>query len=325
MAKTIALTGTTGFIGPHVIRRLSADGHKLSCLVRPGRAYEAVPGVRYCEGSLEEAESLKALLDGADTLVHLAGLTRARSEGEFMAVNCSSVQTLIEAGVAASPKFAHIVAMSSLAAAGPALDERGVCEDDAPAPLTPYGRSKAALEELLRRYESSVAWTAIRAPGVYGPGDRDFYEYFKLVKRGFRVVLGKRSVLSLVYAENLADAIALAVERPEARNQAFFIADDGAYDWDDIGSMIELALGVQARRVEIPFWAVRIVSLLSRAIAPLSKKPILLTKDKLLEMCQEYWVASTKKAKDMLGFMPRVTTAEGFKRTAAWYTERGWL
>lgn len=325
MAKTIALTGTTGFIGPHVIRRLSADGHRLSCLVRPGRSYEALPGVRYCEGSLEDAESLKSLLEGADAVVHLAGLTRAKSEEEFMAVNCSAVWTLIEAGLAASPNFSHIVAMSSMAAAGPAKDERGVCEDDAPAPLTPYGRSKAALEGLLRRYEPRVSWTAIRAPGVYGPGDRDFYEYFKLVKRGFRVVLGKRSVLSLVYAENLADAIALAVERPEARNHAFFIADDGAYDWDDIGSMIEQALGVQARRVRVPFWAVRVASLLSRAIAPLSKKPILLTKDKLLEMCQEYWVASTIKARDLLGFSPRVATAEGFRRTAAWYKERGWL
>lgn len=325
MAKHIAVTGTTGFIGPHVIRRLAADGHRLSCLVRPGRAYETIPGVRYYEGRLEDAESLKPLLAGADTLVHLAGLTRAKSEDEFMTVNCSALGTLIEAGIAASSSFAHIIAMSSLAAAGPAPDERGICEDDAPAPLTPYGRSKAALEELLRRYEPRVAWTAIRAPGVYGPGDRDFYEYFKLVKRGFRVVLGKRSVLALVYAENLADAVALAVHRPEARNQVFFIADDGAYDWDDIGSMIERALGVQARRVEVPFWAVRIASLLSRAIAPLSKEPILLTKDKLLELCQEYWVASTKKAKDMLGFSPRVATAEGFRRTAAWYLERGWL
>jgi nucleoside-diphosphate-sugar epimerase len=325
MAKTIALTGTTGFIGPHVIRRLLADGHRLSCLVRPGRSYEALPGVRYCEGSLEDAKSLKALLDGADTLVHLAGLTRAKSEEQFMAVNCLAVRTLIEAGLAASPRFSHIVAMSSLAAVGPARDERGVCEDEPPTPLTPYGRSKAALEELLKRYEPRVAWTAIRAPGVYGPGDRDFYEYFKLIKRGYRVVLGKRNVLSLVYVENLADAVALAVERPEARNEAFFIADDGAYDWDDIGAMIERAFGVQARRVTVPFWAVRVASLLSRAIAPLSKKPILLTKDKLLEMCQEYWVASTAKAGALLGYRPGISTSDGFRRTATWYEERGWL
>ncbi len=319
------MTGTTGFIGPHVMERLLADGHELSCLVRPGKAYVPVPGVRYCTGTLDDPASLKPLLEGAQTVVHLAALTRARTEAEFQAVNCDSVERLIDMAKAVSPAFDHIVAMSSLAAVGPSCDCRGVCEDEPPRPLTPYGRSKAALEAMLRRRQGEVSWTALRAPAVYGPGDRDFLEYFKLVLKGWRFVVGKRNVMSLVYAKNLADAVALCVDAPAARNEAFFVADEGCYDWDDIGTMIERALGTKARRVRVPFWGVWLASLFSSALAPFCRKPPLLNKHKLAEMSQEFWVVSTDKAAKALGYVPRWATGEAFRITAEWYRENGWL
>ena len=95
--------------------------------------------------------------------------------------------------------------MSSLAASGPCPDGRCLDEDEEPRPRTPYGRSKAALEAALCAYVGRMNCTFIRAPGVYGPRDRDFLQYFKLVRRGVRVIVGERNVMSLVYVKTLAE------------------------------------------------------------------------------------------------------------------------
>lgn len=322
MPKRIALTGVTGFIGAHVLERLLLDGHQISCLVRAGRVFDRLPGVRYCVGELRDPDSLRELLDGAETVVHLAGLTRAKTEAEYNEVNALAVERLVALARTVSPAFEHIVAMSSLAAMGPARDESGICEDEPFQPITPYGRSKALLESLAA---PGVAWTFIRAPGVYGPRDKDFLQYFKLVNKGLRLVIGKRNLMSLVYVKNLADAIAACVQKPEARGEAFFIADEGCYDWDDIGHMIEACLEKKTLRLRVPFWAVRVASLFSLLAMPFVRVPPLLNKHKLAEMSQEYWVVSTEKARKILGYSPRIDTKTAFCDTARWYAEQGWL
>ena len=164
-----------------------------------------------------------------------------------MAVNAGGAVNLVEAALALPDGPRHIVSMSSLAASGPCPDGRCLDEDEEPRPLTPYGRSKAALEAALRPYEGRMSCTFIRAPGVYGPRDRDFLQYFKLVRRGLRVIVGDRNVMSIVYVKTLAQAIVDCVLNPAAYGQAFFIADEGEYDWDAFSAMVEKSLARPGR------------------------------------------------------------------------------
>jgi dihydroflavonol-4-reductase len=327
----IAITGGTGFVGSHVVELLLGRGDEVNCLVLPSEGrlwlepYSGDKRLRFFEGSVTDRASLGSFVEGCDAIVNVAGLTRAKTEEQFVAVNAGGAVNLVEAALALPDGPRHIVSMSSLAASGPCPDGRCLDEDEPQRPLTPYGRSKVALENALRAYEGRMNCTFIRAPGVYGPRDRDFLQYYKLVMRGLRLIAGPRNVTSLVYVKTLARAIVSCVLNPAAYGEAFFIADEGEYDWDDISAMIERALGKKTRRVAVPGWAVAVVAFFAEAAKPFTKRPPLLGKHKLLEMRQPRWVVSTDKARRLLGFEPLASTAEALAETGRWYLANGWI
>jgi nucleoside-diphosphate-sugar epimerase len=327
----IAVTGGTGFVGSHVVELLLQRGDRVNCLVLPqeGKLWlEGIPAsdrLRFFEGSVTEGASLGPFLAGCEAIVNIAGLTRAKTEEGFIAVNAGGAINLVEAALALPNGPRHIISMSSLAASGPCPEERCLDEDDEQRPLTPYGRSKAALEAALRGYAGRMNFSIIRAPGVYGPRDRDFLQYFKLVSRGLRVIVGERNVMSLVYVKTLARAIVSCILNPAAYGQAFFIADEGEYDWDDFSAMVEKSLGRKALRIRVPEWLVAVVAFCSEAIKPLLRRPPLLDRHKLLEMRQRRWVVSTAKAERLLGFKPALSTIDAIAETGRWYSERGWI
>jgi dihydroflavonol-4-reductase len=327
----VAVTGGTGFVGSHVVELLLARGDEVRCLVLPSEGklwLEGLPegeSLRFFEGSVTDRASLPPFLEGCDAIVNVAGLTRSKTEEGFMAVNALGAVNLVEAALSLPGGPRHIVSMSSLAASGPCPDGCCLEEDEEQRPLTPYGRSKAALESSLRAYEGRMHVSFIRAPGVYGPRDRDFLQYFKLVKGGLRLIAGKRNVMSLLYVKTLASAIASCLLNPASYGQAFFVADAGEYDWDDFSSMVEAALGKRTLRVQVPEWIIAVIAFISEAAKPFMRRPPLLDRDKLLEVGQHRWVVSTAKAERLLGFKPVATTADAIAETGTWYMENGWI
>jgi dihydroflavonol-4-reductase len=323
----IALTGGTGFVGSHVAELLLEQGHAINGLVLrdEGPRWLEGMGVTLFEGSVTERSNLRPFLEGCDAIVNVAGLTRARTEADFMAVNAEGAANLVEVALGLADGPRHIVSLSSLAASGPSPDDRAADEDDELRPLTPYGRSKAALETTLRAYEGRMHCTFIRAPGVYGPRDRDFLHYFKLVKRGLRITVGRDKLVSLVYVKTLAAAVVSCIRNPKAYGHAFFIADDGEYTWDQFAELVEAAMGRRTVRIQVPEWFVDGLAFVSESAKPFFKDPPLFDKHKLLEARQRRWVVSTAKASRLLGFKPVSTTAEALAETGRWYKDNGWI
>jgi len=323
----IAVTGGTGFVGSHVVEALLADGHEVCCLVLAGDRLPWLDNlpVRRVAGDLRSRESLMPFLTGCDAIIHIAGLTRAKTEAGFQAINVAGTAALLEAALLLPAPPRHIVAMSSIAAVGPSPPGSALDEDAPLRPLTPYGRSKAAMESLLRQHGDRVAHTIIRAPTVYGPRDRDVLAYFRLLNRGLRLIVGRGNVLSIVYVKTLARAVASCVLNPSAQGQALFIADHGAYDWDQFSGLIEKALGRRTFRVRIPDGVVAVIAAASELAKPLTRTPPLINRDKLAEMRQPCWVVSTDRAKRLIGFEPLMSSEAALAETAEWYRAAGWI
>ncbi len=175
--------------------------------------------------------ALRQLVDGADAVVHAAGLIKARTDRDFLPVNRDSAALL-----SALAPDAHLVLLSSLAAREPQLSA--------------YGASKRAGEAVVAT--RSGPWTVVRAPAVYGPGDRETLAYFRAVKSGFapqpRLPAAR---LSLIHVADLAEALALTVERPPP-NATYEIDDGRAYTYADMAGAAGEALGRRPWRIAVP-------------------------------------------------------------------------
>jgi len=323
----IAVTGGSGFVGSHVVEALLARAYTVRCLVLPGEKpiWLDPRAVEFVEGDLRKPETLGPLVAGCDAIVHVAGLTRARRSGEFQAVNTDGTRALIARALDQPKPPRHVIAISSIAAAGPAQDSDGLAEDAPLRPLTAYGRSKADMESAIAGFAGRIDYTIIRAPTVYGPRDRDVLKYFRLIANGLRLIVADGSMLSILYVKSLASAVASCLLSPPAYRQIFALADDGVYDWDQFASMIEQALGSRTRRLRVPGPVLSALAATNELLRPLAPSPPLFTKDKLVDVRQRYWVVSSAKAKHLIGYTPLAASGDAIAETVAWYRSEGWL
>ncbi len=308
MSRLVAVTGATGFVGPHLVAALARRGWKIRLLVRRWSPLPSLAGVEadLVLGDISEEAALRRLVGGADTVVHAAGLIKARRPSDFMTVNRDGT-----ALVSRLAPTAHFVLLSSLAAREPLL--------------SPYGASKRAAEEVLTG--RSGPWLAVRAPAVYGPGDRETLAYFRAVARGFapRPNLSDAR-LSLIHVADLAEALALAVERPPpAAVREIDDGRDGGYGYGDMQAAAQAALGRTARTIAIPRMAMDAVALVIRASHALGGPVQILTPGKVNEIFHSDWTVHDRVFAAAIGFAARYDLAGGFADTILWYRRQGWL
>src|SRR3954470_17706899 len=175
----VLVTGASGFIGRHLCRLLVRRGHTVLALVRRTSAREALAeaGARFVQADLSTGEGLEGAVIEADWIFHLAGLTKARSEAEFHEVNARGTERLLEA-LLRRPPPPKVILCSSLAAAGPSRPGQPLREEDAAAPISAYGRSKLAAEELRGGRGGAPPGVIFPPPIVYGPEEHELIPTF---------------------------------------------------------------------------------------------------------------------------------------------------
>ncbi len=324
----VLVTGASGFLGSHIAEILAKAGHEVRALLRTtsSRAFLNFPHEEAI-GDVTQPDTLGPAVAGIDVVIHAAGLVKARSEAEFAAVNAQGTANLISAIESHAPGLRRFIYVSSLAAHGPSEDGQPRAAEDPPRPLTAYGRTKLAGEEIIRASTLAARSVIFRPPVIYGPRDPALVPFFRLARlRLVPLLMGGSNRISIVYVEDIASAIALAAtaEAPVA-GKTYYPEDGAPHTWRDLLEAVERATGRRALRLNAPRWAFSAAAVASEAFGMLLRRPVSLTREKVLEMAQPHWVCSAETLHRDLGWAPKVDIWEGAQRTCNWYRQHGWL
>ncbi len=308
MGRLVAVTGATGFVGPHLVAALARHDHRVRLLIRRWSPVPSLAGVEaeIVLGDLADEAALRRLVDGVDAVIHAAGLIKARVPGDFMTVNRDGTARLS----ALAPE-ARFILLSSLAAREPQLSA--------------YAGSKRAAEQVVA--ERPGPWLTVRAPAVYGPGDRETLAYFKAAARGFAPrPRGEGARLALIHVEDLAEALARVVEAPLPAS-VYEIDDgrEGGYSYGDMAAAAGEALGRSVRSMPVPRVAMEIIGWANGLRHALGGAAQILTRAKVRELFHPDWVVHDRRLAATIGFWPRYDLKAGFRDTISWYRQNKWL
>jgi nucleoside-diphosphate-sugar epimerase len=282
--------------------------------------------IEWVAGDLRERDSLERAVAGIDTLYNIAALYRVSNVPDrvFRAVNVDGVKNLVECAAAAGVRrFVHCstIGVHGTIRHPPAVETSELRPDDY------YQQSKLEGERVAHTLgaELGLQMAIVRPAAIYGPRETRFLKLARLIDSGHFVMFGKGEVpYQFVHIEDLCAAFVLCAERDEAVGETFIIADDDPLTINQVVAIVAHELGVDPPRLNLPFSVLYGASMLCEAVCnPFGISPP-------LHRRRASWFNSARafdisKAKEKLGFAPRIKPEEGLPAMVRSYREAGWL
>jgi nucleoside-diphosphate-sugar epimerase len=309
LSRSIAITGATGFIGSRIADRLLAAGYTVKALVRSSHPFKTSPKatIQWVHGALEEPESLQRLVEGVEAVIHCAGVVRGTTQESFDKINAAGVMRLARVTAKQSPTPRFFL-LSSLAAREPSL--------------SPYAASKRKGEQIIADISDSLPWTALRAPAVYGPGDRALLPLFQLMSRGVAPILGPREArFSLLHVDDLAAAV-LHWLASDCSEEIYELDDGrtGGYCWEDAANTAEVLRGKRVVRIPVSAFAMHRLAAMNVSLARLFGYAPMLTPGKVRELRHCDWVCDNRRLSHTIDWEPRICLEAGLREMLDWRT-----
>ncbi len=299
-----AVTGGTGFVGRAALEELRAQGIATRSLTRSDQA--AMAGIEWIAGDLADEAALARLVEGADAVLHIAGLVTARDPGAFVEANMRGTERVLAAADKAGVR--RFVLVSSLAAREPGLSA--------------YGLSKRHGERVVEA--SGLDWTIVRPPAVYGPGDAQMLDLFRAARWGV-VPLPPAGRASLIHVGDLARLLVALLPGGEGASGQVFEPDDGCEGgWSHVALAKAIGAAV-GRQVWAPRLPRRFLGTAARLDMKLRGDDARLTQDRVRYIAHPDWVCRPEACPPRSLWEPRIPTRDGLAATAAWYRAEGWL
>ncbi len=324
--KKIIITGSNGFVGSSLARKFSWEKFDVTCLVRFGSDTGLIPKeCRIFRVNYNNTAEMLEIIEGSDILIHNAASTRAMNWKQFKKANIELTEKILN--ICNSTKsLKQFIFISSQAAAGPAQDEKHPkIESNRCFPVTMYGKSKLLAENLIKK-KAEKSWTIIRPVSVFGPGDKDFLHYFKLIKKHLALHIGfKEKYMNLIYIDDLMEMISKTVGNKKAYNQIFFASDGNKYTLKKFIESLSSALNTYSITISIPEFILYSIALTGDIFSIFNKRPSLINREKIKELKENFWLVNNDKAKNLLGFKPSGNIVHDLETTYKWYKEKGWI
>lgn len=331
----VLLTGGSGFVGGNLAKLLVSRGHTVTALVRRSSKSAALKdlGCRIAIADFVTGAGFEAALEGVDVVQHIAGVTKARTEAEYLLGNAEGTRLLC-AAMAKQKKPPRMVFCSSLAAAGPALVGKPRRESEVEAPVSMYGRSKLAGELAVRQFADRVPSIILRPPIVYGPGDTvNLPPLMQMGRFGIylKAGLGPKH-FSFIHVDDLTQALATAsvkgktLSADDPKQGIYFVADPTQYTWEEFCQKLSTAMGKRAPRViSLPDFMGYASGLAAELRGRVIGEVPILSRDKAREMKFEAWTCASELASNEMEFTAAHALDSGLANTMAWYRKAGML
>jgi nucleoside-diphosphate-sugar epimerase len=326
------VTGSSGFIGSHLVDALVARGASVRVLVRAGTPV-GLPDSRLTRWTVdlldERSVCESPAWDDVTHVFHLAGVTKRRTLAQFRNGNVVPTANLLAAAAArGAARPPRVVLVSTQAAGGPATSpDQPVREDDPPRPIEGYGQSKLEAELAARRYEGRLPVSIVRPAAVYGPRDRDFLRAFRLAARSIAIhAVPRENRFSIVHVADLVSALLLAGDRPEAVGRTYYVANDRAPTWGELYAEIASAAScTRAFDLQVPLPAIAAAGVAGDMLSALTGWHTLANRHKTRLARPRWWVCDPSRAHVELGWKAAIPLQRGVRETYLWYLAARWM
>ena len=302
--RVLAMTGATGFVGGATMRDAVAAGWHIRALTR--RPQPEREGVTWIAGALDDTDSLAAMTAGADVVMHIAGVVNVPTRAAFEAGNATATANVVEAARGAGmTRFVHV---SSLAAREPGISN--------------YGWSKERAEAVVM--DSGLDWTIVRPPAVFGPGDTEMLDLFRMARRGIALVPSGR--MSAIYVDELARLlVTLAADRGASIGRIYEPDDGKPTGWSHRSFARAVARAVGRQRLSTVATPALLLKAGGRIDKLVRRNRAKLTPDRARYIAHPDWVATEGACPPADLWHPERDTDEALAETVRWYRRVGWL
>lgn len=259
------VTGATGMIGPHVLERLRHAGYRTHILVRRQPSEELLSSVtKVFLGDIADRDAVRTAMAGCSHVIHLAALLHITDpprslQSSYQRTNVEATALVIEEALGANVQ--RVVYASTIAVYGNAPG-RVFTEAATPNPDTVYAETKLQGEKIVlaaQNADGQPLGVVLRFAAVYGPRVQGNYRRLvhSLARGRFVSIGGADNYRTLIYADDLADAVVLAASHPTAPGKTYNVTDGEFHTVDEIVNAICNALGRKPPRITLPVWPVR--------------------------------------------------------------------
>jgi nucleoside-diphosphate-sugar epimerase len=329
--KKVVMTGATGFVGSALAEALLAEGVELHALTRPTSDLSRVRDldIAWQVGDITRPESLQGLFDGADYVIHVAGLLGAAGipDATYRRINTAGTNNVLSE-VAASGANPRVVYISSAGVLGPFTGpptEPAPDEQSPLAPSNPYEQSKAAAEMVAHSYsEAGLPVIVVRPEFIYGPGDLHVLGLFRAIQRRQFFYIGDGyNTCHPTYIDDTVEGL-LRTLREGTPGETYHITGPRPITFRELAETIAAELGVPPPRLALPRPLVLLGAVGAESVATRLGRSVPLSRTGVA-FFSENRRSTFAKAQAELGYEPQVDIKEGVARSVAWYREQGLL